>query len=140
MNTYSHDLDTYILLLKIRLGHLMKAPALDEHSLDGITSWIENGKASWVFFIDCMTMIGQMQHYLMIFKHIEKFDNVTITITTLSRKNLKYSLEDTVDKLKKYVIARFNSNIVEMNREELKEYLSEYFMALGEPFRYVFEV
>ena len=42
MNAYSADLDTYILLLKIRLGWLMKAPAPDGQSLDGIPSWIEN--------------------------------------------------------------------------------------------------
>ena len=136
MNAYSHDLDMYILLLKIRLGHLMKAPALDSQSLDGVTSWIEKGKASWNFFIDCMTMIGQIQHCMMIFKYIEKLDSTEITITTLSKKNLKYSLEDTVEKLKNYITTRFKSNIVEMKREALKEYFSEYFMALGEPFRY----
>src|SRR3972149_2617251 len=135
MNGYSSDLDNYILSLKIRLGTLMKANDLSVQILDGSSSWIENGKASWIFFIDCMTMIGQMQHFMMIFRRIEKFDSTTITIMSLSKKNMKYSLEDITEKLKKYIMTRFNSNTVEMNREVLKEYMSENFMALGEPFR-----
>src|SRR3972149_881135 len=132
---YLHYLNNYILSLKIRLGTLMKANDLSVQILDGSSSWIENGKASWIFFIDCMTMIGQMQHFMMIFRRIEKFDSTTITIMSLSKKNMKYSLEDITEKLKKYIMTRFNSNTVEMNREVLKEYMSENFMALGEPFR-----
>lgn len=128
------DLQRYILLLKIRFAYLIKAYDPENKNLDGIKEWIDNNKPSWLYYVDVISMFGKMSQYIMIRRKIKKFTikNIDHNITQeylYNFDNLKRNIQD-------YIKKHIEIESVKLNKEKIKEYISDKIIPLGEFVRY----